>query len=101
MSVLPIDIRHGCGATGPEHIKPGSVVAQRKASSACCSATLAEGGTDEAGHTCTGCGKPTERVLGPRTAHWTCGCGVRRSQVINDPVDEVPATPVAPAKKGA
>jgi hypothetical protein len=97
MSVA-IDVRHGCGATRLQHIKPGAIPVQRKASSSCCGAKLQEGGTDETGHTCTGCGEPTSKVLGPRTAHWTCGCGVRRSQVISDPVDE---TPAAPSKKGA
>lgn len=98
MSVA-IDVRHGCGATGVEHIKPGAIPVQRKAASACCGAKLAEGGTDEAGHTCTECAKPTEKVLGPASAHWTCGCGVRRSQVVTQAVDE-PASNTA-GKKGA
>jgi len=74
------DCEHGGGATGV-------IPVQRKASSSCCGATLAEGGTDEAGHTCTGCGKPCTRVLGQPAAHWTCRCGQRRQQVITDPQD--------------
>lgn len=90
---LAIDVSHECGASEPEHIKPGAIPVQQKASSSCCGAKLAEGGTDEAGHACTGCQKPTTKVMGPPTAHWTCGCGVRRSQVVTVPVDE-PATVV-------
>jgi hypothetical protein len=109
MSVA-IDLRHGCGASKQEHIKPGAIPVQRKAASACCGEKLAEGGTDEAGHTCTKCAKATEKVLGPAIAHWTCGCGVRRSQLVTVPVDEpvttvtVPqAEPITlvPARKGA
>jgi hypothetical protein len=67
---------------------PGLIPVQRKASSSCCGEKLAEGGTDETGHTCTGCSQPTTRVLADPVAHWTCGCGQRRSQVVTTPTDE-------------
>ncbi len=75
------DCEHGGGIT------PGAIAVQRKASSSCCGATLAEGGTDAAGHTCTACAQPTSKVLGPKTAHWTCVCGQRRSQAVTEPQD--------------
>lgn len=90
---LAIDIRHDCPEEG---IKPGAIPVIRKASSKCCGAKLAEGGTDEAGHTCSGCSKPTEKVLGPATAHWTCACGVRRSQVVTVAQDEPVTTITIP-----
>lgn len=80
-----IDTRHDCesggGAAG------GAVPVQRKAASHCCGARLAEGGTDAAGHTCTGCGQPCTRVMGQPVAHWTCTCGQRRRQVVTEPED--------------
>ena len=80
-----IDTSHDCETGGDA--APGAIPVQRKASSSCCGATLAEGGTDETGHTCTACGQPATKVMGPPTAHWTCVCGQRRSQVITDPQD--------------
>lgn len=85
MSVA-IDVRHGCPSGGG--VKQGLVPVQKKASSACCGAKLAEGGTVEAGFTCTSCGKATTRVLSDPVAHWTCHCGQRRSQVITQATDE-------------
>lgn len=79
------DYTHGCADGGAAD---GVPVAQRKASSQCCGAKLAEGGTDENGHTCTQCGQPAVKVLGPKTAHWTCTCGQRRSQVLTEAVDD-------------
>lgn len=96
MSVA-INTAHDCEHGGG--IMPGLIPVHRKAASACCGAVLAEGGTDEAGHTCTGCSQPADKVLGPPTAHWTCHCGQRRSQVVTEPVDEQPAAPAA-ARKG-
>jgi hypothetical protein len=77
------DCEHGGGSVG------GAIAVVQKASSSCCGAKLAEGGTDEAGHTCTGCGQATSKVMGDRIAHWTCPCGDRRQQVITDPQSEV------------
>ena len=51
-----IDTSHDCETGGDA--APGAIPVQRKASSSCCGATLAEGGTDENGHTCTACGQP-------------------------------------------
>lgn len=82
---IAIDTTHDCDAEG---IMPGVIPVHQKASSACCGEVLAEGGTDEAGHACTGCQKTTTKVMGPPTAHWTCGCGQRRSQEITTAVDE-------------
>lgn len=85
MTALP-DFTHDCEGGGePAH---GMIAAGRKASSQCCGAKLAEGGTDESGHTCTGCGQPAAKVLGAATAHWTCLCGQRRSQVMTQPEDD-------------
>jgi hypothetical protein len=83
--VIQVNTAHDCehgGGTGP-----GLIPVQRKASSGCCGAKLAEGGTDGSGHTCTACGKPAAKVMGPRIAHWTCLCGQKRSQVITEPQD--------------
>ena len=80
-----IDTSHDCETGGDA--APGAIPVQRKASSSCCGATLAEGGTDESGHTCTACQSPTSKVMGPKTAHWTCVCGQRRQQIITDPQD--------------
>lgn len=89
-----VNISHGCASGGgTAYVRDGAVLpgglipVQAKASSSCCGATLAEGGTDEKGHTCTACGKPATKVMGAKTAHWTCPCGQRRSQVITDPQD--------------
>lgn len=87
MARIAIDASHDCEGGGG--VMPGLIPVQQKASSSCCGAKLAEGGTDEAGHTCTACGQATTRVLGPKTAHWTCTCGQRRSQVITEAHDEV------------
>lgn len=83
---IAIDVSHGCAAGGG--VAKGLVPVQEKASSACCGAVLAEGGTPEAGFTCTACGKATTRVLSDMTAHWTCKCGQRRQQVITRATDE-------------
>lgn len=83
---LAIDASHGCPSGGG--VAKGLVPVQRKASSACCGAVLAEGGSEEAGHTCTGCGNATTRVLAEPVAHWTCHCGQRRSQVVTQATDE-------------
>ena len=80
-----VNLDHGCKDGGGA--RPGAIAVQAKASSSCCGATLAEGGTDETGHTCTKCGKPATKVMGPKTAHWTCVCGQRRSQVVTEPQD--------------
>jgi NAD(P)H-dependent flavin oxidoreductase YrpB (nitropropane dioxygenase family) len=86
MATSPPDLDHDCEHGGGA--APGLIPVQRKAASACCAAALTEGGTDAAGHTCTACGQPATRVLGPRTAHWTCLCGQRRQQVITEPEAE-------------
>jgi hypothetical protein len=85
-----IDVSHDC--EHGENAGPATdlVPVHEKAESSCCGAVLAEGGTDETGYTCTQCSQPTAKVMGPPTAHWTCKCGTRRSQVITQPVD-VPA----------
>ena len=80
-----VNTSHNCPGGGAA--APGLIPVQRKASSGCCGATLAAGGADEKGHTCTACGKPATKVMGPRTAHWTCACGQRRSQVVTEPQD--------------
>ena len=85
MASIAIDVSHGCGPDAAP--APGVIPVQRKASSSCCGATLAEGGTDETGHTCTACRQPATKVLGEPTAHWTCKCGQRRSQVITTPTE--------------
>jgi hypothetical protein len=82
---IAIDVSHDCEQGGG--VKPGAIAVQAKASSSCCGAALAEGGTDEAGHTCTSCGKAATKVMGPRTAHWTCTCGQPRSQAVTEPQD--------------
>lgn len=80
-----IDVAHDCEDGGDA--AGGAVAVHEKASSSCCGAVLAEGGTPETGFTCTVCGQPCELVLGPPTAHWTCVCGTRRSQVITQVTD--------------
>lgn len=80
------DFTHDCDSGGAP--ARGLIPVQRKASSACCGAKLAEGGTDEGGHTCTSCQQPAVKVMGQPTAHWTCICGQRRSQVITQPEDD-------------
>lgn len=91
MATITVDTSHeGCefdGHPDGEHV-PGVIPVHREARSSCCSAVLAEGGTDEAGYTCTACSQPAAKVLGDRRAHWTCRCGTRRSQVVTQPVDE-------------
>lgn len=96
MTSYLIDTSHDCEHGGvvayldrdTGTLKPGGVIpVQAKASSSCCGATLAQGGTDQTGHTCTACGKPTAKVMGPKTAHWTCTCGQRRNQVVTEPQD--------------
>jgi hypothetical protein len=77
---ITVDPSHDCEDGGG--FAPGLIPVHRKASSACCGAVLAEGGTDESGHTCTRCSQPTAKVLGEPTAHWTCTCGQRRQQVV-------------------
>jgi hypothetical protein len=70
----------------------GLVPVHQKASSACCGALLDAAPAPEGAppaYLCKACGQPTERVLGPRTAHWTCACGQRRQQVVTEPQDEV------------
>lgn len=85
MATVTIDPGHDCESGG----RPveGLIPVHQAARSACCGAILAEGGTDEAGHACTGCGKPTTKVMGEPTAHWTCVCGQARSQVVTQPQD--------------
>lgn len=80
-----IDVSHDCESGGGSVTDTAPV--HQAASSSCCGAVLAEGGTPETGFTCSQCGEPCERVLGEPTAHWTCHCGTRRSQVITVPVD--------------
>lgn len=80
------DFTHDCDGGGEP--APGLIPVQRKASSSCCGAALAQGGTDESGHTCTACSQPAAKVVGPATAHWTCACGTRRSQVMTEPEDD-------------
>jgi hypothetical protein len=83
---LAIDTRHGCKGGGG--VAKGLIPVQQKASSSCCGAKLVPGGSDATGHTCADCKKPTTRVLAPRTAHWTCSCGKKRSQVVTEATDE-------------
>jgi hypothetical protein len=85
MATVAIDPSHDCDSGGS--VKPGVIPVHQAARSACCGAVLAEGGTDEAGHTCTGCSQPTTKVMGPPTAYWTCVCGQRRSQVVTTAQD--------------
>jgi hypothetical protein len=86
MAEVMIDTSHDCGdGAAPT---TGIVAIHTRASSSCCDAILAEGGTDETGYTCAQCAKPCSKVMGSPTAHWTCTCGTRRSQVITQPVDE-------------
>jgi hypothetical protein len=85
MAEAQIDVSHHCGDdAGPDS---GVVAVHQAARSSCCGEVLAEGGTPETGFSCTGCGQPCERVLGDLTAHWTCLCGTRRSQVLTVPTD--------------
>ena len=85
MATVAIDPSHDCEGGG-EPVK-GLIPVHQAARSACCGAVLAEGGTDEAGHTCTECSKPTTKVMGEPTAHWTCVCGQARQQVVTQPQD--------------
>lgn len=84
---MAIDVSHGCEGGGDA--VGGTVPVHEAARSSCHGAILAEGGTPETGFSCTECGQPCDRVMGPPTAHWTCHCGTRRSQVITQPIDEV------------
>lgn len=85
MATVSIDPSHDCESGGS--VVPGLIPVHQAARSACCGAILAEGGIDEAGHTCTGCSQPTTRVMGPPTARWTCDCGTVRSQIVTQPQD--------------
>lgn len=87
MAELSIDTSHDCEHGEDAGPAGGVVPVHQAARSSCCGAVLAEGGTDEAGYTCTGCAKPCSKVMGDPTAHWTCLCGTRRSQVVTQPVD--------------
>ena len=91
-----VDTSHDCEHSGvvaklnrdTAKLEPGGRIhVHAKASSSCCSATLAEGGTDEKGYTCTACGKPCTKVMGPKTARWTCLCGQPRQQAVTEPED--------------
>jgi len=95
MGVIVLDPAHGCEGGGS--VGPGVIPIQQHAASSCCGAVLQEGGTDEAGHTCTGCGKPTGKVMGPPTMYWGCGdCGETRSQVVELPADGVAKVVIVP-----
>ncbi len=59
---------------------PGAIAVVTQALSSCCGAILAEGGTPEAGWTCTACGQGCERVMGEPAASWTCHCGEQMSR---------------------
>lgn len=85
MTRFIVNTSHDCEDGGGA--APGAIPVQRKAASHCCGATLAEGGTEAGGFTCTACGGPAARVLGDPVAHWTCTCGQRRSQVMTLPQD--------------
>lgn len=85
MATYAIDTAHGCADGGAP--APGAIAVLRKASSDCCNAMLAEGGTDETGHACTQCHSPCARVLGEQVAHWTCKCGTPRRQVVTQAQD--------------
>lgn len=96
MATALIDTTHDCEHGGVvAHLDPadgalkpgGRIPVQARASSSCCGAILAEGGTDEAGYTCTSCGQPCAKVMGPRTASWHCLCGQPRKQVVTEPQD--------------
>lgn len=84
MSGHEVDVSHGCASGGGT---AGVIPVHRSASSHCCAAVLAEGGTPETGFTCTGCGRPCSRVLGPPVAHWTCLCGERRRAQLGTGTD--------------
>jgi hypothetical protein len=86
MAQVTISTDHDCDGGG--EAVGGAIGVHQATRSACHGAILAEGGTDETGYTCTGCSQPTTKVMGPPTAHWTCHCGTRRSQVVTQPVDE-------------
>ena len=80
-----VNTSHGCASGGGA---AGAIPVLQKASSSCCGAVLAEGGTEAAGYACTGCGQPASRVMSDPVAHWTCLCGQRRQQVITIPQDD-------------
>lgn len=82
-----IDVSHDCEHGEDAGPVGGAVAVHEKAESNCCQAVLAEGGNDADGYTCTACGRPTTKVMGPPTAHWKCKCGTRRSQVITSAAD--------------
>lgn len=102
---LAIDTSHGCRSGGG--VRPGVVPVQQKASSACCGAKLALAESTKAAlaaatteeeylavtvaYTCKDCGQPAAKVLAQPVAHWTCVCGVKRSQVITTATDEAGA----------
>lgn len=85
MASIAIDVSHGCEGGGEP--VDGLVPVHQAARSSCCGEVLAEGGTDEAGYHCTACSQPCQKVMGEPTAHWTCKCGTKRSQVITQPQD--------------
>lgn len=87
MARLLIDTSHDCEHGDDAGPVGDAMGLHEAAASSCCGAILAEGGTDEAGYTCTGCSQPCTKVMGPKTAHWTCKCGTRRKQVITQPED--------------
>ena len=87
MAAAKPDLTHDC-----EHADPagavtidGPIAVIRYATSDCCGVYLT--GTPEAA-VCSGCGQPATFTTGPRTAHWTCRCGVKRRQVLNDVEDD-------------
>lgn len=85
MATVAIDPTHDCEGGG--EVPGGMATVHERASSSCCGAVLAEGGSDEAGYACTGCGQPCAKVMGAPTAYWTCSCGAPRSQVIERPAE--------------
>lgn len=78
---------HDCAPGIAELAIDGVTPVVQQATSDCCGAVLAEGGTVEAGFSCTACGKPCQRVLSARMAHWTCQCGVIRHQELQPKPD--------------
>lgn len=86
MAQVAISTDHGCEGGGAA---VGDLIPVHQAArSSCHGAVLAEGGNDETGYACTECSQACTKVMGPPTAHWTCHCGTRRSQVITEPIDE-------------
>lgn len=83
---LAIDPSHGCESGGG--VAEGLVPVQQKASSACCGAPVNRVTPGSEDFTCRECKKPTTKVMSDATAHWTCHCGARRSQVITRATDE-------------